>query len=158
MQRLVDDLFDISRIASDKLELRRACVDLRSIVLQSIELHRPVAERAQIVLTSEAPAEPLYVDGDEVRLAQVFGNLLNNACKYTDPGGRISVNVRRQDRDVSVSIADTGVGIPPGMLQRIFEIFTQVDSSLTHSRGGLGIGLSLVKRLVQIAFRHHRGV
>jgi PAS domain S-box-containing protein len=150
MQRLVDDLLDISRITSDKLELRRERVDLNAILVQSIELYRPLAERAGITLTSAVPVETIHLEGDPVRLAQLFGNLLNNACKYSDPGGRISVNLQRDERNVIVRVADTGVGIPPDMLHRIFEMFTQVEGTLKHSKGGLGIGLNLAKRLVHM--------
>jgi len=150
MERLVDDLLDISRITSDKLELRKERIELKSIIHQSVEAYRPLAERADLAMTVAVPPDPVYLDGDAVRLAQLFGNLLNNACKYTERGGRIAVSLRRQDSDVTVSIKDTGVGIPPDMLLRIFEMFTQINRSLKRSQGGLGIGLSLVKRLVEM--------
>jgi signal transduction histidine kinase len=150
MQRLVDDLLDISRITSDKLALRKERVDLNTIIHQSVEVYRSLVERAGLTMTVAVPLAPLYLDGDAVRLAQLFGNLLNNACKYTERGGHIVLSLQRGDREVSVSIKDTGVGIPPDMLRRIFEMFTQVNRSLKRSQGGLGIGLSLVKRLVEM--------
>ena len=150
MERLVDDLLDISRITNDKLELRKARVELTVIIQQVVETCRPLAERAAHTLTVTIPPEPIYLDGDAVRLAQLFGNLLNNACKYTDRGGRIELNVKRLGSDVIVSIKDSGVGIPLDMLDTIFDLFTQVDRSLERSQGGLGIGLTLVKRLVEM--------
>jgi CheY-like chemotaxis protein len=150
MERLVDDLLDISRITNDKLELRKARVELTMIIQQVVETCRPLAERAAHTLTATIPPEPIYLDGDAVRLSQLFGNLLNNACKYTDRGGRIELNVKRLASDVIVTIKDNGVGIPQDMLDGIFELFTQVDRSLERAQGGLGIGLTLVKRLVEM--------
>jgi PAS domain S-box-containing protein len=150
MERLVDDLLDISRITNDKLELRKARVELTVIIQQAVETFRPLAERAAHTLTVTIPPEPIYLDGDAVRLAQLFGNLLNNACKYTNRGGRIELFVERLGGDAIVSIKDSGVGIPLDMLDTIFDLFAQVDRSLERSQGGLGIGLTLVKRLVEM--------
>jgi PAS domain S-box-containing protein len=148
--RLVDDLMDVSRIARGKLELRKERVELASVIHQSAEVSRPLAESAGHELIVSLPREPIYLYADPARLAQVFGNLLTNACKYTEPGGRIWVAAARQGGDVVVSVKDTGVGIPPDKLGSVFEMFNQIDRSLERSQGGLGIGLTLVKRLVEM--------
>jgi PAS domain S-box-containing protein len=148
--RLVDDLLDVSRITRNKLELRTARVELASIVYQAVEVCRPLAERANHELQVNLPRQPIYLHADAVRLTQVFSNLLNNACKYTEPGGKISLTGERQGSDVIVSVKDSGMGIPADKLDSIFEMFTQVDRSLERSQGGLGIGLTLVKRLVEM--------
>jgi PAS domain S-box-containing protein len=148
--RLVDDLLDVSRITRGKLELRKEQVELASVVRQSVETCRPLAERARHELTVSLPPEPVYLDADPARLAQVFGNLLTNACKYTPPGGRISLTAERQENDVLVKVKDTGAGIPPDKLASVFDMFTQLDRSLERSQAGLGIGLTLVKRLVEM--------
>jgi two-component system, chemotaxis family, CheB/CheR fusion protein len=150
MVRLVDDLLDVSRITRSKLQLRTERVQLASVIHQSVEACRPLAERAKHELNVSVPAEPMYLHADPVRLAQVFGNLLNNACKYTEPGGRIWLSAERQGSDVVVKVKDTGSGIPSDKLSCIFEMFTQIDRSLERSQGGLGIGLTLVKRLVEM--------
>ncbi|HTE43390.1 MAG TPA: ATP-binding protein [Steroidobacteraceae bacterium] len=150
MERLVDDLLDISRIHKDKLELRRARIDLTSILHQAVETCRHLAERANHTLTLTLPPAPIYVDGDGVRLAQLVCNLLNNACKYTEQGGHIGLSLHQEGDDAIICVKDSGVGIPSEMLGRIFEMFTQVDSTLEKSQGGLGIGLTLVKRLVEM--------
>ncbi|HEY1860287.1 MAG TPA: PAS domain S-box protein, partial [Gemmataceae bacterium] len=150
MVRLVDDLLDVSRITRNKLELRRQSVELASIVYQAVETCRPLAESHRHEVTVALPPESIYINGDSVRLAQVFSNLLNNACKYTEPGGRIWLNAERQGSDVLVSVKDNGIGIPPGMVPHIFEMFMQVDRTLERSGGGLGIGLTLVKQLVEL--------
>jgi PAS domain S-box-containing protein len=150
MERLVHDLLDVSRITSGKLELRKERIDLKSIIEQLTDAHRPLAERAGLTMAVTVPLHSLYLEGDAVRLVQLFGNLLNNACKYTEHGGHISMSLQRSNDEVIISIKDTGVGIPADMLHRIFEMFTQVNRSLKRSQGGLGIGLSLVKRLVEM--------
>ncbi len=150
MVRLVDDLLDVSRITRDRLELRSEDVQLASVVRHAVEAARPLAEGAGHELTVVLPAEPITVHADPVRLAQVFGNLLNNACKYTEPGGRIRLTAERQRGDVVVTVEDNGIGIPPEKLAGIFEMFSQVQSALERSQGGLGIGLTLVKRLVEL--------
>ncbi len=150
MARLVDDLLDVNRITRGKLELRREQVPLASVVQQTVEACRPLAEAARHELTVSLPAEPVSVYADAARLAQVFGNLLNNACKYTEPGGRISLTAERQGDEVEVRVKDTGLGIPGDQLATIFDMFMQVDRSLERSQGGLGIGLTLVKRLVEM--------
>jgi len=150
MVRLVDDLLDVSRITRNKLELRRERVELASVISQSVEACRPLVESANHELNVALPPQPIFLHADPVRLAQVFSNLLNNACKYTEPGGRIGLAVERQGSDVVVSVKDTGVGIAPEMRSRIFEMFAQVEGSLERAQGGLGIGLTLVKRLVEM--------
>jgi signal transduction histidine kinase len=148
--RLVDDLLDVSRITQGKIRLVIEPVAVESIVSQAVETSRPLIDARKHVLSVSLPPDPLWVRGDAVRLAQVLTNLLNNAAKYTDEGGHIWLNVRRDDNDALFSVRDTGVGIPQAMLGRIFELFTQVDRSLDRSQGGLGIGLTLVRYLIQM--------
>ncbi len=148
--RLVDDLLDVSRITRNKLELRQGRVELASIVHQSVEVCRPLAECANHKIIVTLPPQPIYLHADPVRLAQIFTNLLTNACKYTEPGGTIWFTAERQGSDVVASVKDTGTGIPADKLESIFGMFTQVDRSLERSQGGLGIGLTLVKWLVEL--------
>ena len=148
--RLVDDLLDLSRITHNRLELRKTQIDLGSVIAHAVEASRPLVESMGHGVRVALPKEPIYLDGDPVRLAQVFGNLLNNSAKYTSPGGKIEVRAERQGSDAVVTVADNGAGIPPDKLDSIFEMFTQVDGSLERSQGGLGIGLTLVRRLVQM--------
>jgi PAS domain S-box-containing protein len=150
MVHLVDDLLDLSRISRGKIELRKERVELARVVQQAVETSRPQIEANGHDLTISVPPGPVYVDADVTRLAQVFSNLLNNAAKYTDRGGRVRLAVRRRGGEVAVSVRDNGVGIPPHMLPRVFEMFTQVDRHLERSQGGLGIGLSIVKKLVEM--------
>jgi PAS domain S-box-containing protein len=149
MVHLVDDLLDVSRISRGKLELRKVRSELAAILKSAVETSRPLIDSGGHELTISLDPEPVFVDADVTRLTQVFANLLNNAAKYSDPGGRIWLTAERQGSDVVVSVKDAGIGIPPDMLPKIFEMFTQVDQSLERSRGGLGIGLTLVKRLVE---------
>jgi PAS domain S-box-containing protein len=146
--RLVDDLIDVNRINRDKIELRKERVELASTVHQAVEACQPLAEDANQQVTVTLPPDPIYIHADPVRLVQVFSNLLNNACKYSKRGDRIFVTAERQGSDVTVTVTDTGMGIPPDKLSTVFEMFTQVDRTLERSQGGLGIGLTLVKRLV----------
>ncbi|HKS41023.1 MAG TPA: ATP-binding protein, partial [Blastocatellia bacterium] len=150
MVRLIDDLLDLSRISRGTIELRKQRGDLAAVVQNAIETSRPVIEQSGHLLMTSIPAEPIFVDADVTRLAQVFANLLNNAAKYTEKGGRIWLAVERAGNEVVVSVKDTGVGIPAHQLPRVFEMFSQVDRSLEKSQGGLGIGLSIVKRLVEM--------
>jgi PAS domain S-box-containing protein len=155
MARLVDDLLDVSRISRGRIELKRERVELASVVYQSVDTCRPLAECANHDVTVSLPPEPIHLDADPVRLAQVFGNLLNNACKYTEAGGRIGLSAElasagHQPPEVVVKVTDSGIGIPPDKLDSIFEMFTQVDRTLERSQGGLGIGLTLAKRLVEM--------
>ena len=150
MERLIEDLLDIARITRNKLILRRTPLELATVIQQAVEGCRPLAEAAKHEVSVDLPAEPLRMDGDAVRLVQVFGNLLSNACKYTDPGGRITLRGTREDGEIVVSVSDDGIGIRPDLLPRVFDIFTQVDSRLERARGGLGLGLALVKRLIEM--------
>lgn len=153
-QRLVDDLMDISRLSRDHVELRKEHVLLSVVVSSAVEASRPLIEELKHELTVTQPTGPVVVDADLTRLAQVVINLLNNAARYSGRGGRIWLTVEVQDADVIVSVKDAGIGIPADQLTRIFEMSTQVDRSLDKAHGGLGIGLSLVQRLVQL----HGGV
>jgi PAS domain S-box-containing protein len=150
MVRLVDDLLDLNRITHDRLELRKSEVELSSVIQQAVEVARPLLDAAGHKLTIELPAEPIYLNADRARLAQVFGNLLNNSCKYTRPEGFVSVTAERLDGEVLVKVKDNGAGIPPEKLDSIFDMFMQVDRSSERSQGGLGIGLTLVKRLTEM--------
>jgi PAS domain S-box-containing protein len=150
MIRLIDDLMDLSRISRGKITLRKERVELGKVVTQAVETSRPLFEENDHALTIQVPPRPICVDADVTRLAQVFANLLNNAAKYTERGGRILLSVERLEASAVVRVQDTGVGIPAHMLPQLFEMFTQVDRSLERSRGGLGIGLSLVKQLVEM--------
>ncbi|HEY8409956.1 MAG TPA: PAS domain S-box protein [Pyrinomonadaceae bacterium] len=150
MVRLVDDLLDLNRITHDRLELRRGEVELSQVVQQAVEVARPLIDAAEHELIIDLPEEPIYLNADRARLAQVFGNLLNNSCKYTPPHGRISLTARRLGDELEVRVKDNGAGIPPDKLSSIFDMFTQVDRTSEQSQGGLGIGLTLVKRLVEM--------
>ncbi|HEY0825644.1 MAG TPA: ATP-binding protein, partial [Ramlibacter sp.] len=150
LTRLVDDLLDLARINSGKIELRRELVDLREAVRAAVESCQPLIDRRRHSLVVELPGEPARVSGDPVRLTQIFANLLNNAAKYTPEQGRISVKMTVNDGAVEVCVADTGVGIPPELLPRMFELFTQASRSHQVEQQGLGIGLFLVKGLVQM--------
>jgi PAS domain S-box-containing protein len=148
--RLVDDLLDVSRISRGKLALRAERVELSPIIQQAVEATRALYRSMNQELTVRLPSEPVYLNADPTRLAQVVGNLLNNACKFTDVGGRISLTVEREGAEVTIRVTDNGVGIAAEHLAGIFDIFTQVESSLERSRSGLGIGLTLVKTLVEM--------
>jgi len=150
MIRLIDDLMDMSRISRGKIELRKEHVELATALQGAIEAGRPLIDEQGHELTVTLPPEPVIVDGDMVRLSQVFLNLLTNAAKYSEKGGRINLRAERQGSDVVVTVKDSGIGIPPSNLQTIFEMFSQVEGALSRSQGGLGIGLSLVKRLVEM--------
>jgi signal transduction histidine kinase/ActR/RegA family two-component response regulator len=150
MVRLVDDLLEVSRITRGKIELRREELDVGSVIQNAIETSRPLIDAGGHALAVQLPPEHLAVHGDGVRLAQVFSNLLNNAAKYTDPHGTIEVAARRDGDAVVVSVKDSGTGIPADMLPRVFELFTQVDGATNRAHGGLGIGLTLVKNLVEM--------
>jgi PAS domain S-box-containing protein len=150
MVRLIDDLLDVSRITVGKLELRKERVALGAVLASAVETARPVIDASGHALHVAGTADPIYVDADPVRLAQVFSNLLNNAAKYMDRGGRIDVATARRGDEVCVTVSDTGRGIPAEALPQVFDMFSQVDRSLERSHGGLGIGLTLVKRLVEM--------
>ena len=150
MVRLIDDLLDISRISRNKMELRRRRVPLSDVIRSAVETARPVLGEAGHELTVSLPAEPIILDADLTRLAQVFGNLLNNSAKYSARGGQIWVTADRRNDRVSVSVKDAGIGIPAAALPQIFDLFSQVDRSIERATGGLGIGLALVKGLVEM--------
>jgi len=148
--RLVDDLLDISRVSSGKVRLRREDIDLRDAIGAAVETSRPLVDAAGHTLTVRPPDTPLPLHADPTRVAQVISNLLTNAAKYTPDGGRIAVTAGRDGGQAFVRVTDTGVGITADMLPKIFDMFTQVGTSLERSQGGLGIGLTLVKRLVEM--------
>jgi PAS domain S-box-containing protein len=150
LARLVDDLMDVSRISSGRLELDKSAVPLSAVLDSALETSRPLIEKAAHEFTYLPASETLMVYADVTRLAQVFINLLNNAAKYTPPGGRIQVSVERQGDEALVSVRDTGVGIAADALPYVFDMFTQIKGSSALAQGGLGIGLSLVKRLVEL--------
>ena len=148
--RLLDDLLDVSRITRGKIELRRRKLDLGAAVSEVIEAMRPLVKAKAQNISVSVPEEPVYVDTDPTRLTQVLTNLLNNAAKYTHAGGRIAVVCRRQSDQAVVVVRDNGVGIPREMLSRIFDLFAQAEPLTARTQGGLGIGLTLVKRLVEM--------
>ncbi len=148
--RLIDDLLDISRISRNKLELRRARIRLASVVENAVETARPLIDVKGHVLTVSLPPQPIFLNADLTRLAQVFWNLLNNSAKYTDPKGKIEFSAQMNGSELVVRVRDTGIGIPAPALPTIFNLFSQVDHSLERSQGGLGIGLALVKGLVEM--------
>lgn len=150
MVRLIDDLLDVARITQGRLELRMAQVLLQDIVSSAVDATRPIVDEANHELFVDQPEEPIYLEGDPARLAQVLANLLNNAAKYTPSGGEIRLKVVHTDGEVHVSVQDNGLGIPPDMRSKIFEMFTQVDTSHERGQSGLGIGLTLVKSIVEM--------
>jgi len=150
MARLLEDLLDVSRISLNKLELRKQRVALATVVDAALETSRPLIEASRHTLTVTVPHQPITLDADPVRLAQVFSNLLNNAAKYTEDGGAIRMTAEARGTELIVSVQDSGIGITAEMLPRIFEIFSQAKSAMVRSQGGLGIGLSLVKGLVDL--------
>ena len=154
MTRLLDDLLDVSRITRGKVALERAPVELMTVVATAIELASPLLEQRQHHLVVDVPASGLVVDGDAVRLAQVVSNLVANAAKYTEPGGRIRIAAVKTGTRVALTVEDSGIGIAPEMLPRVFEAFAQAEQSLERSHGGLGLGLTIVDNLVKL----HGGV
>jgi signal transduction histidine kinase len=150
LTRLVDDLLDVSRITRGNINLSRESVAVTTIVSRAIETIAPLIAEQRHELTVDVSEETLEVEGDLTRLTQVLGNLLNNAAKYTDPGGSIRLTARRASTDVEIRVRDNGIGIPPELLPRLFQLFTQVDGAAHRAQGGLGIGLALVRQLVQM--------
>ncbi|HEV8258606.1 MAG TPA: response regulator, partial [Casimicrobiaceae bacterium] len=148
--RLVDDLLDVSRITRGKIELKIEVIDASKVVAAAVETSRPFVDALEHTLTVLLPPEPLLLKGDFARVAQILANLINNAAKYTNQGGRIAVTAAREGANVVFRIRDTGIGIPGELLSSIFEPFTQIERSLARSQGGLGIGLTLVRRLVEM--------
>jgi signal transduction histidine kinase len=155
MTRLIDDLLDVSRITQGKINLKPEAVDLASVVARAVETTQPLIRGRRHELVVDVPGEPLRVMGDPVRLAQVIGNLVNNAAKYTPEGGRIEIRVLPGAGTVSIVVADNGIGITQEQLPRVFDLFGQVQSPRPHTHDGLGIGLALVRRLVEM---HHGSV
>ena len=153
LARLIDDLLDVSRIDRGKLEFRKERVALDAILRSAVETAMPGIEAKQHELVVHYPGRSLQVDGDPVRLAQVIGNLLNNAAKFTPPGGRIELTLRAEGDDALLSVKDNGIGIERGRLDEVFDMFVQIDTSRHASAGGLGLGLTLVRAIVQ----HHGG-
>jgi PAS domain S-box-containing protein len=150
MVRLVDDLLELSRISRGKIELKRENIGLASVIKQAMETSRPLVEANEHRLNVSLPDDLIMIDGDPIRLAQVFANLVNNAAKYTDKGGEIAVTATRVGSSIEVSVKDNGIGIPRDMLARVFEMFSQLDNPLSRCHGGLGIGLNLVQTLVKL--------
>jgi PAS domain S-box-containing protein len=147
---LVDDLLDIARITRGKIELKKEPVLLRTIVATAVETSTALLEAHHHSLSVDLPPEPLELEADVTRMVQVLSNLLNNAAKYTPSGGRVNLSAWREDGHAVIAVADSGIGIPPESIGSVFEMFTQVRGSLDRAQGGLGIGLSLVRRLVEL--------
>ncbi|MCE9565176.1 MAG: response regulator [Planctomycetes bacterium] len=150
MTRLVDDLLDVARIGQNKLVLRQDALDLRQVLEQAVQMNAPLLETRRHRLTVQIPPERIPVVADQARLIQIFVNLLNNAAKYTPEGGEIILAVSREAAEVVVSVIDNGIGIPSELLPQIFDLFTQLDIGPERPQGGLGIGLTLVRRLVEL--------
>jgi len=150
MVRLVDDLLDVSRITTGKLAVKKERVELQAIMRSAVESAGSFIEKCGHMLRTDMPVAPVYLDGDPVRLAQVFSNLLNNAAKYTNHGGHIVFAAALEQNRITVKVNDDGIGIAKEMLPRIFDMFTQADYSLERSHAGLGVGLSLSKRLIEL--------
>jgi PAS domain S-box-containing protein len=150
MAQLVDDLLEISRVTLGKVRLQRERVDVAIIIAYAVETSRPILDAHRHHLSISLPPEPVFVHADQVRLAQVLSNLLHNAAKYTDDGGQIRLAVRVEGTDVVIRVRDNGIGIPAEMLSSVFDVFTQVDCSLDRTQGGLGLGLTLVRSLVEM--------
>src|SRR4028118_2188793 len=151
MARLIDDLLDVARISRGKILLRPRRLDLTELVRATVEDHRDDLETAGLEVELNLPETPVWIDGDSTRISQAMGNLLHNARKFTDPGGKVTVHLEEDPRGgtASMILRDTGIGMEPEMLERLFETFSQADRSLDRSRGGLGLGLALVKGLIE---------
>jgi signal transduction histidine kinase len=153
LKHLIDDLLDVSRITTGRVQLKRETLNLNDVIEHSVDATRPLIEERQHSLTVDLPADPLWIDGDAVRLTQVFGNLLTNAAKYTSARGKIMLAAAPESGPpamVTVRVKDSGAGIPANMLERIFELFTQAESEDTRTQSGLGIGLALVRALAEL--------
>jgi PAS domain S-box-containing protein len=148
--RLVDDLLDVSRIIQGKIELRKQVIDVGSVVHRAVETAQPLIDARRHRLALTVPQTPVFVEGDLLRLAQVVANLLTNAAKYSPPESRIDVSVEQEDGAAVIRVRDEGIGIDADVLPRVFDLFVQADASLARSEGGLGVGLTLVKRLVDM--------
>jgi CheY-like chemotaxis protein/two-component sensor histidine kinase len=150
MARLVDDLLDVNRIRSGKVQLRKTELDLGKVVEAAVQSVETLFRSREHTLSLALPEEPIVIEGDPLRLTQVVMNLLANAAKYTDPGGHVTVRLERAGKDALLRIEDDGIGIPQELLPRVFELFVQGEQAVDRSRGGLGIGLALVKSLVEM--------
>lgn len=150
MVRLIDELLDVSRISTGKLAVRKERIDLLQTIRSALESTAKLIDERRHEIDVRLPDAPVQVDGDATRLAQVFTNLINNAAKYTEPGGKISVHLRLDGDHAIVDVSDTGIGIPPAMLERVFDMFTQVDTRIERSQAGLGVGLTLALRIVEL--------
>jgi CheY-like chemotaxis protein len=150
MARLLEDLFDVSRITRGNVDLRKRTIDFNSIVAHAVEMALPLVESLHHELTVTLPPEPLRIDGDPTRLEQIVSNLLNNAAKYTERGGRITVMLARENNQAVLRVQDSGIGMSAEMQRQVFDLFVQADHSLDRARGGLGIGLTLVRSLVEL--------
>ena len=150
MVRLVDDLLDVSRINTGKLTIKRDLVDLQQVIHDAFEIVRPLVEQQGHVLTSAPLAQAVWIEGDATRLTQILSNLLNNAAKYTGRGGRIAVDVELEQRRVRIHVRDNGIGIAPEMRDAVFQMFVQADATLERTTAGLGVGLSLARRLAEL--------
>jgi CheY-like chemotaxis protein len=148
--RLIDDLLDVARIKQGKIELKRDRIPLATAIEAAIEASLPAVQRAEHTLRTQLSEEALFVDADQTRLEQIISNLLNNASKYTPNGGNIELSVRREGDFVAISVSDNGLGVPSNCLDDVFQMFNQVDRSLHRAQGGLGIGLALVRTLVEM--------
>jgi PAS domain S-box-containing protein len=154
LARLVDDLLDVSRIRFGKVQLQRAPIDLREVAKDAVATSEPVLAAARHRLHLDLGTEPVWVDADRVRLAQVIANLLNNAARYTPPGGRIRLEVSHGENEASIAVQDNGIGIEPALLERVFEPFAQLETREALASGGIGIGLSLAKALIELHGGH----
>lgn len=150
MSRLIDDLMDVSRIKQGKIALQLKCVDLAQVLHDAVETSRPIIDECGHRLVNSVKVQEVFVDADPTRMVQVFMNLLTNAAKYMDSGGLIELSAYQKSGEVFVSVKDTGIGIAPDRLASVFEMFSQVDTALSRSHGGLGIGLSLTQKLVEM--------
>lgn len=150
LARLVDDLLDVSRITRGSIRLRKEVVSLNDVIERAVENARPLIESRAHELRLQLPAEPIRLEADPTRLEQVISNLLDNAAKYTMPGGRIRVTAGREGEEAVVRVRDSGIGVPSDVLERVFEPFIQTDGSLARTEGGLGVGLTLVRSLVEM--------
>lgn len=155
MVRLVDDLLEIARIATGRIDLHRQRIDVATLIRNAVETSRPLIDSAQHHLTVSLPPHPLAIEGDMIRLSQVVSNLLNNSAKYTEPGGQIGLTVTSDGTEVTIAVRDNGIGISPETLPDVLNPFAQVHRNRRDSHGGLGIGLSIVQRLVDL---HHGSV
>ncbi len=150
LTRLVDDLLDVARISRGKIELRQERVALQAVVSRAVEAARPLIDARHHALTVDLPTEPILIDCDPTRIAQVISNLLNNAAKYSDPRGRIQLGARRESNQLTIKVSDQGIGISPELLPSIFDLFVQASRGHDRTHGGMGIGLTLVRRLVEL--------